>query len=453
MRLKWLSLLAVVILTTSSAKSSEITFRNVTLINSAGEEIVRLSSSSSLKENLPDERLDIVVINGNIPILFEDSIANISTIKQLRFLENGIEEIRSGAFKNLTGVQSLDISYSILVTLKNNTFRNLTVEELSVEHSGVTKIELCAFNYLPKLHTLSLLFNNLQTLEEEIFNNLSNLQNLELSFNFIRHFPDNIFKKIPKLKSVFIRNNKIEQLSQNAFRSNTLSYLDLSGNRIATITEGAFNDLPRLSSLILSFNHLTKITEGVFTGQSLNHVILSHNKISSVTSGAFKTLSHLEKLSLEFNRLTLINPQWFQNLINLHQLNFGHNRIREIPDKAFRDIQNDNNKRMDLSHNRINNISSYAFSGLKFLDTLDLSYNEIENWDVTLLADVERIRHLNLFQNKIKCPEGNFHKIFKARFTYLGFNLLTPHCLRKIVDWRLLESRRHVVCTKPCSLS
>jgi Leucine-rich repeat (LRR) protein len=434
-------------------QTSEVTFKNVSVWTAPNKQYAVISSSDSLKEFLPGVPVNIVAIKGKIPVLYEDSVSDVDNVEQLYFVKNEIEEIRPKAFKNLT-VKSLEIVYSNVTTLEEGVFDNLTLEELRITHNLIGQIESGAFGDLPKLHSLSLANNKLETLgSDDVFDNLANLQNLDLSSNLISTLPDGVFKKLPNLRVLLLRRNRLGQIRGDMFVNVGIHHLDLSSNSISSIGQDTWNGLPQLTRLILSRNQLTEVSKGDFHVPNLKQLELDNNQISFVAADAFDDFSNLINIMLMGNKLTRYDPRWFRNTTNIYRLYLANNLIEEIPNEAFKNIYNEKAQWITLNNNRIKNISRNAFKGFKKFDVLNLSHNQIEYWIGDFLRDTELIHYLNLVGNKIQCPLGDFEQVFKANFTYLDSNPLTPHCLQKIVDWKkTTSSQGHVVCTAPCFL-
>ncbi|EFA03896.2 Leucine-rich repeat protein soc-2 homolog-like Protein [Tribolium castaneum] len=430
----------------SGAKPSETTFENVTIWKSAEEELAVIVSSNSLKQHLPNTSLDLIAITGEIPILYENSLSNISNVEQIYFHENELTEIKPGAFKNLT-LEALEVFYSNLTTLKSGIFCNVSLEKLEISYNFLSKIE--PFGGLTGLRVLSLSHNNLEDLEAHLLDKLPELQVLDLSYNRISVLHPKLLNNQCKLKTLLLRKNKFWHFP-NIFENSSLELLELSSNLMSKLPEGVLDNLQNVSRLFLSFNHLESIPSNVFTGHpNIKELDLSNNRITTIASDAFDNMPQLVNIKFTSNKLAKYDPNWFHRTPNLYQLNLANNQIGDLPEEVFRNLYSDKKQWISLSGNKIKTISPNAFRGFKRFDTLNLSFNELESWDGSLLADTEVIFYLNLLHNKIKCVGGDLDQAFKANFTYLGMNPLAPRCLQKILDWR---GDKHVVCTAPCLL-
>ncbi|RZC41850.1 LRR 8 domain containing protein [Asbolus verrucosus] len=430
-----------------------VTFKDVTVWNEdTNEVIVNIKSSETLKDHLPHGLLRAVSITGKIPILHENSVADINNVNHLNFIQNEIEEIRPGAFRNLNGVHIIHILLSNFTTIKEGVFANLTIEELQISNKLVSKIEVGAFKDLPQLRNLNLQHNSLETLDGNVFDGL-NIDTLDLSHNLISKLPQNIFRNLPHLKMLALANNQLKLVQTDVLDHLPVEYLDLSSNLISTLDEGVFNNMPQLKSIVLSRNKLTTVPEGVFNNLDLTLVKLDSNKIAFIAPKAFDNMPKLANIYLSSNELSKYDTNWFHNTPEIYRLYLAYNLIEDIPDEAFKNIYNDKEQWIRLDSNKIRNIAPNAFKGLRKLDTLNLSYNKIEVWNENILADAEVVFYLQLAHNDIKCVDGDFDKIFEANFTYLTGNPLTPQCAKDIEAWASKERpEKHVVCLAHCNL-
>ncbi|KAJ3657239.1 hypothetical protein Zmor_016251 [Zophobas morio] len=389
----------VITILVSECSCQEITYKNVTFFDNHMI-ITTTHQGRSLQEFLPDDPVESLTILGTIPVLYKDAIINVSNVRELHLYNNKIEQIHPEAFKNLVGVELLEMKYSDFITIKKGIFNDLAIRKLIV-----------AYNH------------QLETVEEGAFDN-PHIETLELTVSVIKTLPKNIFQKMAKLKT-----------------------LDLTGNLLSSIPP-EFLKLG-LESVYFSYNRLTSIPGGVFTGhQTLQEVNLADNNVSLIDSSAFDHMLQLKSVNLAHNKLTTIDPEWFYNSSSVTRLNLHRNFFEDIPDEAFKNLHGEVEK-IVLSECRVKNISCGAFKGIKMVRSLDLRMNEIEKWDAGFLTGLKEIRSLMLSANKIKCPDGDFNDVFKAEYTYVGLNPLDVDCLEKIEDWMKLESSKgHVVCTE-----
>ena len=99
------------------------------------------------------------------------------------------------------------------------------------------------------------------------------------------------------------------------------------------------------------------------------------------------------------------------------------NLITTLPENVF--ISYSQLKRLDMSHNNIQYIFNGTFNGLFNMDTLDLSYNNLNKFP-NLTDSVSSLRSLNLAQNSITALPVSYIQMFeKLRWFNIASNMLT----------------------------
>ncbi|KAB1282729.1 Toll-like receptor 2 [Camelus dromedarius] len=149
--------------------------------------------------------------------------------------------------------------------------------------------------------------------------------------------------------------------------------LDLSDNKITYVGN---NDLQRcvgLKALRLGSNGVHTIEEdSFFPLRSLEHLDLSYNRLSNLSPSWFRTLSALKFLNLLGNPYkTLGETSLFSHLPNLRILKVGNsNPFSEIQEKDF--------------------------SGLTFLEELEIDASNLQRYEPKSLRSIQNITHLIL---------------------------------------------------------
>ncbi|XP_077199349.1 toll-like receptor 7 isoform X2 [Paroedura picta] len=245
--------------------------------------------------------------------------------------------------------------------------KNLTV--LSLKANNLSSIPQNLPRSLTKLYIHN---NQIQNISQHDLNYLHNLEVLDLSGNCPRCYlapypcepcPNNgsllisptAFASLKQLKFLRLHSTSLRHVNPKWFENTTnLEVLDLSQNYLAKEIEDAkfLNYLPNLQDLDLSFNY-----------------VLQEYAPCLNLSYTFSKLTKLKYLRLRgyvFKTLDWNAVRYLRNLINLTELDFGTNFIRNVNFSMFKDFPAHNHSPViNLSFNKISP-SSQGFSGVPF---------------------------------------------------------------------------------------
>lgn len=245
-----------------------------------------------------------------------------------------------------------------------------------------------------RLVTLDLSRNKLRNVASEFLWNLSHLQHVNLSENLLESFP----RRLP----------------------HHISTLDLSENRLENLVISVEAEDKRrrrplgLVSLNVTRNYLKELSNRTApvlkTLMNLEEFRASNNLIGRIDAGLFSchSFKQLKKIDLSRNRLTNLTNYSFANLYSIQILNFSYNEIRNVEFHAFYNFENPDECRKDFYYQSL--ISADLKSGSKachngrwpFLEILDLSHNLLSNVpDVIFLSPLCAVRQLLLGHNHI----------------------------------------------------
>ncbi|XP_023281033.1 extracellular matrix protein 2-like [Seriola lalandi dorsalis] len=243
--------------------------------------------------------------------------------------------------------------------------------------------------HLPIIHNLEatkldVAENNIRSLEPQAFSGIQNLDELDLSKN---ELDDESFSQNPLSNLTFLRKLNLDgnQLTRIPALPPSLEELKINNNKLSALTPHCFKGLMNLLKLQLKENTLHE---------------------GSVSSLAFKPLEKLVNLQLDKNRFRSL-PQGLPP--SLQELEMNENQIEEVPEKALRGCVH--LRLMNLSHNLLHEqgIGERAWTGLKSLETLDLSYNQFTSVPMNLPRP---LRKLTLQHNKIShIPSSTFRHL------------------------------------------
>ena len=289
------------------------------------------------------------------------------------------------------------------------------LRELYLDNCQINWLAKEALRGLHKLRKLSLRQNYISCLTGCPFLSdgpqLKNLHHLDFSDNVISNnhrrslqFRQEVF---PKLRTLILMNNRIQSIQRGMFNElSTLKMLDLSQNPISSIDASSFESLHSLQTLFIRGSlHLTVLVNGTFRGlRKLTHLNLNNNQLQVIQPKALRGLHNLQVLELNGNRVGGTGlPETYLQLDGtmLRKLDIGNNRFELLPTGIV--DQNRNLKVLVMHYNRVSQIDRGSFHMLRLLETLDLSYNDIINFDDTSFRELNKLKSLNLAGNPFLC--------------------------------------------------
>lgn len=303
-------------------------------------------------------------------------------LKSIYLKNNKISELADGTFNNLRNLTTVDLSFNNIMTIKPGTFIN-------------------AMN----IRFLSLKGNQLSAFRGEIFNTGTGLEELDISDNQLSYLFPTSFRIHPRLKRLVASNNKFNFFPAAIIAGlQFLEHIDLSNNQLKTVEELDFARLPRLRQLILSRNNLEAISEMAFHNSSqLQYLDLSMNKLERLGERTFEGLARIELMNLDNNQLSELPETLFERtrLQMLENIILSNNKFETAPLKSLQ-RQYFFVSFVDLSHNKIREIPSDD-SIMVNIKKLDLSYNPLNSDSVrNILSEPKTVRDLNLAGTGIK---------------------------------------------------
>lgn len=198
----------------------------------------------------PEDRVENatrISIMGRIPILLRRF--DLSFARRLKVLHiEGCElvEIEAGVLKNLPPVMNLSLSKNYLKHIKDGIFNNITVHNLNLSHNRISTIKPDAFNGMPNLTSINLDYNELTSYAIS-FENCPKFATITVQYNFIQYLPEDIFKNhLNKTLNVYFSYNKIGKIDQGLFDVKEYKDLYLDHNEI--------NDLDKVLNKIETFS-------------------------------------------------------------------------------------------------------------------------------------------------------------------------------------------------------
>ncbi|XP_004635101.1 toll-like receptor 7 isoform X1 [Octodon degus] len=262
-------------------------------------------------------------------------------------------------------------------------------------------------------------------------------QTLDLSRNNIFFVNPSDFQHLSFIKCLNLSGNAIGQtLNGSEFQYlHQLKYLDCSNNRLDLLHSTAFEELHNLEVLDLSSNSYYFQSEGIthmlnFTKnlKFLKKLMMNNNDISTSTSLKMESES-LKILEFRGNHLDILwrdgdnrYLQFFQNLLNLEELDISRNSLSFLPPDVFCSMP-PNLKNLSLAKNGLRSFNWRNLQFMKNLEILDLSHNQLTTVPEKLANCSRSLKKLILMKNQIRYLTKHFlEDAFQLRYLDLSSN-------------------------------
>ena len=259
-----------------------------------------------------------------------------------------------------------------------------SISELYLDNCNLDNNVLERINNLKYLGCLSLVNNNITDLTE--LSNFSYCRSIDLSKNTEIDLSTISFANFPlsEYEYRYLGLDECNITDINNLNIDNISSLSLKNNSISDLTH--LKD-KKLSCIYLENNNITEVS--------------GLNNINTINLSGNINLTNLDKLEnveyLTINNINITNFDFINSLNNLKYIELKNNNINSFPK-----ISNDKLYNLNLSNNNLSQMPD--ISDLNNLDTLDLSYNSIE--DVSNIEDIIKNKdgyfNVNISNNKIK---------------------------------------------------
>ncbi|XP_076000864.1 tsukushi isoform X2 [Genypterus blacodes] len=177
----------------------------------------------------------------------------------------------------------------------------------------------------------------------------------------------------------------------------TLVSLDLSSNHVRKISQNALSKLRYLETLDLSHNSLQSLAPNCFSGLPLTEVDLSHNSFQHFDMDVFSTKVNGEPVSVDLshNKLESVSSSLHGRVLHIQSLNLTANRLSSIPNLAGIPL-----RYLNLDGNPIAYIKEGALAQLKDLVYLSLSsLGELQEIEAHSFKGLQGLQVLDLSNN------------------------------------------------------
>ncbi|KAH8295685.1 hypothetical protein KR018_003207 [Drosophila ironensis] len=283
------------------------------------------------------------------------------------------------------------------------------LKTLDVSRTNIVELTRNAFSAASNLTFLNLAYNNLTSIQTSVFIGANSLMRLDLSYNDISSLSVNAFCGLQSISQIFLTGNQLKELHSDIFKDNEyLEKVSFEGNLLTTVQPEVFRNMRRIKEVNLSSNQLIQIHPDTFAeAASLENLMLSYNQLTNF-SLTEKNIVH--QLDLDYNNLTIL-------LINATRfVRASHNRIERITLHQSLHVES-----LELRGNRLTSISN--LTNIAYLLHLDVSDNPIGPLNVSTFSQLKRLRGLFLRGTGIReLKFGMFSKLKYLEELDLSFN-------------------------------
>ncbi|KAF9918896.1 cysteinyl-tRNA synthetase [Linnemannia zychae] len=319
---------------------------------------------------------------------------------------------------------------------------NTNYADVNLERRCLPTIPIFLYSRAKKIVRLNVSYNQRMDLPLDFVQNCNVMRELRMAYNDLDRVPSNVCS-IVFLQVLDLRGNKIKDLSKSRLQdAKELITLFLQSNRLETIPD-SFEAFEHLRILNISSNYMSKVPLVLFRIQSLEELDLSFNEITEIPE-EIGQLVRLRKLLLFGNKIGPLLPKSMSTLVRLKKLDIRQNGILNLEaiddlrsleellvdfntnvvfNNSFRSLarasllkcsMTDINIRgtsetltyLDLSSNKLSNLSPVLFENLRSLETLKLDHNRISSIPATISL-LKHLRSLTASNNNISSlPES-----------------------------------------------
>ncbi|CAG5056585.1 unnamed protein product [Parnassius apollo] len=264
-------------------------------------------------------KLSILEISKNKLKSFSPKIVDKAlNVEVLNMSSNSLHELPF-TLSLLPKLKVFDASFNYIKHFEGTLVSNLhELREIKLPYNKIMDIRSGSFRDLINLETIDLDNNKIEIIHPLAISNLPKVLSIYLSRNHIIDIPDRVFTNLPKLRVIELQGNRLQFVSTRAFENTPLvQYLNVSNNQITSLENSGIRHLFSLEVLDLSFNKLTKITSESFRYMEwLVELNLDNNQICHISGKPFDTMPRLKVLTLRHNKLTSVAESHFEKLRN-----------------------------------------------------------------------------------------------------------------------------------------
>ncbi|KAF7626002.1 TIR domain-containing protein, partial [Meloidogyne graminicola] len=359
--------------------------------------------SNGLFDGLPKLRSLSIIGSKSLKRIDEELFFRLTKLESLILVNNGLIEFPYEGICYLQKLQVLNLSQNLLNSLgilSDHPCQLINLIVLNIAQNNIQLIKQQNLRPFSALRQLNLFNNKLIEIELNSFQSIPLLQHLDLSFNKLIKLPNSLPEGLLHLDISF---NKFKLLPEAIIELPGLVRLNLSGN---SFKDEEINKIPLQSSgmeqLDISWNLIKYIPINLFSQStdSLLTLKLAGNLIEKLYPGQMGNFSSLQELDLSSNKLFNISIKSFEGLNKLLILQLFNNSIQKIDDEAFQELGYSLTY-LNISQNSLTELP-VAIGRLSRVKKVDLSNNKISKVYKFVLNKMLHLTRIDLSHNLLK---------------------------------------------------
>lgn len=391
--------------------------------------------------------LESLTLKGNFLKYIHPNIQYLINLKVLDISNNWLQTFPK-QFEELADCRCLNASHNFITDFPLYFYKMLALEELDLSYNLLKEMPIGNGN-LELLKVLNVFDVGIGV--------LTNMITLDLKSNKLISWPLQL-ENLTKLQKLDLSYNKIiGSIPPSLGVHVELSYLDLSHNTIVDIPTD-FYLLP-LMYVDLSYNMLMDMPKyetenpdeiAALKLETFIHLDLSHNQISSLNMriGMFPKM---QMLNLSKNKLINITDAPFGSLTSLTRLDLSRNKIATLPDSIgwVKAVTYAN-----FSENEIQKMPN-SMSQLKNLKELYFSHNQLTELVGTTMVMLSQLQVLDVSHNKLNSLPLTLYQCKRLTVLDLSFNNCEGFdaALGQLVELTQLLAEGNKISMIPASIS
>lgn len=227
--------------------------------------------------------------------------------------------------------------------------------------------------------------------------------------------------KVKHLKTNQCNSTELDDSLANLFPS--VTDLDISNFRHHIPINKEDYNFTYLKKLNVSYNDMREIDDFLLTKNQLTEIDFSRNSIEIILSKTFnKSASSLVKIYLSHNRISFVQESLFENLKELRIIDLSFNLLQAFDMSLFK--MNHNLVEIHIANNRIERSFSGDFGQSLYFEWLvifNASGNEIQQLSKVMFdCSYPALNVLDLSNNKLKYKSNLFRKFSKLQYVNLS---------------------------------